>query len=103
MKRVFCFCLPIFCILVLAGCASAPQKEGKAAVVTPTQQPAIAPAVPVASVATTEPAPPGTPRIELAETSFDFGEMVEGNSYMHDFKVKNTGSAPLEIKKVVPG
>ncbi len=103
MKKVFCFWLPIFCILVLSGCASAPKKEGKTAVATPTQPAAVAPAVPAAFVASTEPAPSGVPRIELAETSFDFGEMVEGKSYMHDFKMKNTGNVPLEIKKVVPG
>lgn len=43
------------------------------------------------------------PAIELAETSYDFGEVVDGNDYVHDFKVKNVGNAQLEIKKVLPG
>ncbi len=43
------------------------------------------------------------PAIELAETSYDFGEVVDGRDYVHDFKVKNVGNAQLEIKKVLPG
>lgn len=43
------------------------------------------------------------PSIQLSEMSFDFGDLVDGNEYAHDFKVRNAGSATLEIKKVLPG
>ena len=48
-------------------------------------------------------APPAGPSIQLSETSFDFGEVYGGKEYVHDFMVKNVGSATLEIKKVLPG
>ena len=48
------------------------------------------------------PAPAG-PSLQLSEMSFDFGELIEGRDYTHDFKIRNTGSATLEIKKVLPG
>jgi hypothetical protein len=41
--------------------------------------------------------------IQLPETSFDFGEAVEGSEVMHDFAVKNTGNATLQIQQVRPG
>ncbi len=42
------------------------------------------------------------PVVQFSETSYDFGEMVESKEYVHDFKIKNVGTAPLEIKKVLP-
>ncbi len=41
--------------------------------------------------------------IQLPETSFDFGEAVEGSEVMHEFVVKNTGNAVLQIQQVRPG
>lgn len=40
------------------------------------------------------------PRIELPETTHDFGTVTEGDKVSHTFTVKNTGKAPLVIKRV---
>jgi len=37
------------------------------------------------------------PVVEMKETSFDFGEMQQGESVSHDFVLKNTGEADLII------
>jgi hypothetical protein len=44
---------------------------------------------------------PGGPLADVPERVFDFGSLTEGRQYVHDFKVKNVGTAPLEIKKVI--
>ena len=38
-----------------------------------------------------------TPNIEMLETSYNFGEMQQGESVTHDFILKNTGDADLII------
>ena len=38
-----------------------------------------------------------TPNIEMLETSYNFGEMLQGESVTHDFILKNTGEADLII------
>ena len=38
-----------------------------------------------------------TPKIEMLETSFDFGEMQQGESVTHDFVLKNIGEGNLII------
>lgn len=38
--------------------------------------------------------------IEVPETNFDFGKILEGAEVSHDFIVRNTGKSPLQIKKV---
>ncbi|MCF8061833.1 MAG: DUF1573 domain-containing protein [Deltaproteobacteria bacterium] len=43
------------------------------------------------------------PRLALSEEVYDFGEVREGERIAHDFIVRNSGSVPLEIKKVSPG
>jgi len=43
------------------------------------------------------------PRISFEATSYDAGEVREGDAIHHSFKVKNTGKAPLEIQQVKPG
>jgi len=43
------------------------------------------------------------PSVQLAETTFDFGQLKEDGDYLHVFKVKNAGTAVLQIKKVLPG
>lgn len=48
-------------------------------------------------------APAAGPSAQISEMTFDFGELIEGRDYTHDFKIKNAGSATLEIKKVLPG
>ncbi len=70
----------------LIGCSHSPTPSSKVA-----QQPA-----PQASTAQ------GTPVAVITETEFDFGEVSEGNEYVHDFKIANKGDAVLEITKVLP-
>jgi hypothetical protein len=45
----------------------------------------------------------GTPVVEIPETFFDFGDVTDGNDYVHAFTIRNTGTGSLEIKKVLPG
>lgn len=40
------------------------------------------------------------PRIQLVETSYNFGEITEGALVKHNFKFKNTGKTPLIITDV---
>lgn len=42
------------------------------------------------------------PRIQLGETTFDFGEVKEGSIVSHDFIVENVGNADLKIEQVGP-
>jgi hypothetical protein len=39
----------------------------------------------------------------LQETEFRFGEVMEGDTVEHAFRVLNQGSQPLEILNVKPG
>jgi hypothetical protein len=41
-----------------------------------------------------------TPNIEMLETSFDFGEIQQGESVTHEFILKNSGDAELIITSV---
>ena len=43
------------------------------------------------------------PKIQFAETEFDFGRVNSGQMARHDFVFTNTGTATLEIKDVRPG
>lgn len=43
------------------------------------------------------------PVVQVAETSFDFGQVSEEGSFVHDFRVKNTGAGILKIKDIRPG
>ena len=45
----------------------------------------------------------GTPRIEIPETFFDFGELKDGYDYVHAFTVRNLGTGVLEIEDILPG
>ena len=40
----------------------------------------------------------GTPVAAVGETTYDFGEVYEGEHLAHTFRVRNTGSAPLELR-----
>jgi len=42
-------------------------------------------------------------KITFDSITFDAGEIWEGQEVSHDFIVKNTGTAQLEIKSVKPG
>ncbi len=43
------------------------------------------------------------PKVEIESLSYDFGSVFEGNDVIHDFVIKNTGDAPLDIEKVRTG
>lgn len=43
------------------------------------------------------------PRISFDSTSYDAGEVWEGDEVSHTFTVKNTGTAQLDISKVRTG
>jgi hypothetical protein len=43
------------------------------------------------------------PHAQVNETTFDFGEVFEGSTVTHDFKVQNTGGGELQITQVRPG
>jgi hypothetical protein len=43
------------------------------------------------------------PTISFENTTYDAGEVWEGNIVTHTFTVKNTGTALLTIKNVKPG
>lgn len=44
----------------------------------------------------------GTPNIVIEETTYDAREVIKGETFSHDFQVKNTGNAPLEILEAKP-
>ena len=44
---------------------------------------------------------PSGPLAEVPERFYDFGDLTDGKEYVHSFVVKNVGTAPLEIKKVI--
>jgi len=48
-------------------------------------------------------APQLSPSIQMPETNYSFGEIVEEGEVSHDFVVKNTGDANLDIAQVQPG
>ncbi|MFN0120378.1 MAG: DUF1573 domain-containing protein [Blastocatellia bacterium] len=43
------------------------------------------------------------PKLQMASTDFNFGEIEAGRQASHTFIVKNTGTADLEVKAVRPG
>jgi hypothetical protein len=43
------------------------------------------------------------PQITIAQPQFDMGEVYEGNTIVHAFAIKNTGTAELNINKVKAG
>ena len=43
------------------------------------------------------------PQLSLNSTKYDAGEVYEGDVIIHDFTVKNTGTAQLNIEKVKAG
>lgn len=59
------------------------------------------------SPATSAPAEASTnslgPRIQFAETSYDFGRVTSGTQVKHEFVFTNIGDATLEITGVAPG
>jgi hypothetical protein len=53
---------------------------------------------PSASVATAD----GRPEAQILENEFDFGEMTEAGTYVHEFRIINTGTGVLELTRVMP-
>ncbi|MCA1785031.1 MAG: DUF1573 domain-containing protein [Desulfobacteraceae bacterium] len=45
----------------------------------------------------------GNPRIIIPEPSFQFDPAIEGDVITHEFTIRNTGTAPLEILKIQSG
>ncbi|HWQ36285.1 MAG TPA: DUF1573 domain-containing protein [Blastocatellia bacterium] len=43
------------------------------------------------------------PKVSLAATEFNLGEVKQGEPVSHTFIIKNTGTANLEIRDVKPG
>jgi hypothetical protein len=43
------------------------------------------------------------PSVAVLEPVYEFDEVVDGSQVIHDFIVRNTGDAPLDITKVKPG
>lgn len=43
------------------------------------------------------------PIAQMTEDTFDFGSIPAGQDILHDFIIKNTGDAPLEILTVKTG
>jgi hypothetical protein len=87
MKNLLTFGLVVCFFLVPFGCALAAESPGS----VPEHQGA-------ATAQTT-----GTPTAEVSETVFDFGLVSEGNDYVHAFKIRNTGTGVLVIRKIMPG
>jgi hypothetical protein len=95
MKGILTFGLVVCFFLVPIGCAHASDSAASTA-----RQQEIAPA----QTNVTPPAQANaTPRVEVPETDFDFGLVSDGNDYLHVFKIRNTGTADLVIRKILPG
>ena len=43
------------------------------------------------------------PVMEIPEMTHDFGEVMEGDEVVYEFKVRNTGKSDLQIDQVRPG
>ncbi len=43
-----------------------------------------------------------SPRAQVADSVFDFGTVAQGTTVSHDFIMKNIGTGPLNIHRVVP-
>jgi hypothetical protein len=87
MNRIFKLCLFMLLGCIWLTAAHAADSAGKT--------PKAKPADPEASQ--------GAPVIQIPEATFDFGEVPEGGEVAHDFKIKNTGKAELQIERVQPG
>ncbi|MFZ0932237.1 MAG: hypothetical protein WAN11_26805 [Syntrophobacteraceae bacterium] len=100
MKNFLTFGLFVWFFPVLLGCAHTPDnyagipKHQEIATAqtngTPTQEITTAQAN-------------GSPVVEVPETVFDFGLVGGGTDCLHAFKIRNTGTGVLEIRKILPG
>jgi hypothetical protein len=100
MKNLLTFGFVVWFFLVPFGCAHAPDSPGS----MPKQQETVAEqtkGTPTQEITTAQ--TNGTPEVELSETTFDFGLVGGGNDYLHVFKIRNTGTGVLQIRKILPG
>jgi hypothetical protein len=44
----------------------------------------------------------GGPEAQVLENEFDFGEMTEDGTYVHEFRIINSGTGVLELTRVMP-
>lgn len=100
MKRFNLFSVLALALVVsFASCkdsgAAATDDARESLATTQTTTPATTPAKP-ATPAAEVPTGPLT-KIEFMETSYDYGEIMEGDVVNHTYKFKNTGSEPLII------
>jgi hypothetical protein len=100
MKNLLTFGLVVWFFLVPVGCAHTPDSPGNMPV---HQETATAPTSGTPAQETATAQTNGTPAVEVSETAFDFGEVTEGNDYLHAFKIRNTGTGVLVIRKIIPG
>jgi hypothetical protein len=42
------------------------------------------------------------PQLEIKESAYDFGKVVEGAKLQHVFDVRNSGDAALDIQRIQP-
>lgn len=47
--------------------------------------------------------PENQPELKIIESTYAFQSITEGVDVVHDFAIKNTGSAQLDVLKVKPG
>jgi hypothetical protein len=57
----------------------------------------------ISPVAGEEKAPASVPSAVVPSPTYNFPEVTEGVEVLHDFIIKNEGTAQLDIKKVKPG
>lgn len=62
-----------------------------------------APGTVSAGLASAQPSDRGAPSIQVGDTVFDFGEVMEGSEVSHEFTVRNDGKGALRIEQVKPG
>jgi hypothetical protein len=99
MKNFIVFGLVVLFSLFFLGCAHVPENTGGTSKSQETPKAQTSGAQQEVAVGQTT----GPPVVEIPETLFDFGRVSEGNDYVHAFKIVNTGTGVLEIRKILPG
>ena len=42
------------------------------------------------------------PKVSMNDSAFDWGSVLQGEVVIHDFKIRNSGGAPLKVERVKP-
>lgn len=58
---------------------------------------------PLSADTPSSPAPQGTPSGAVTDPGYTFAPVIEGDKVAHEFTLTNSGSAPLEIRKIETG